>query len=187
MGNKQYSENSNAILVLIGSIFLVIAVILMVVFFTQGETIITGENGSINTVQSMTCEKDQFDYPIFNFDGATNGTIKINVILNDDKASAVSLVYNLHRDDERSVKQSITNMRIAMNKSFAEDGLDTGAFNAAYASLPNSAQMSLYAKTEDLNADAAKYFLLERADSSFREAVITKIYSDKGLNCITTK
>lgn len=168
---------------LMGVICIIAAVVLIAIFMLRGETT-SIDSGSIETAQSLACKGDNLIYPYSEGIDAEKRSLKINVILNNDELSSVSLIYKIYPKDASAIQQNTTNLHIAVNKSFGESGLGTDALGATYSSLADSVQMTFYAEARSINGVTAKYFLLENTSGNYVKDAIMQAYSNKGLSCI---
>ena len=185
MEEKQQPKNDhNWILVLLGSLMVVAAIVLTLLFLMRGKTTTVDPGTEVTTTESVTCESTTTIYPIIT--GGHLISFKINAIFNNDKLDTISLTYKLRYEDAEAAKQGTANNHAAMNKSFAVDSLGPDAFDATYSTIDNTNQLSLYANAKEINAVNAKYFLLED-NSKYTKSVVTKTYNEKGFNCLTTK
>lgn len=183
MSNSFSRKNKKWVLILIGSLLIVASIVSIIIFLLQGKTMSRYGGSNIENTQSVSCYSDMADYPFYNASDSGRHSIKINAILDNDRLSVVSLVYKIYFDNAKVIEQNNTHLRAAMNKAFANDGLGANAFDAAYSSLADSVQMTLYAERQQLNGNTSSYFLLDGANVNFAKENIIAIYNSKGLNC----
>lgn len=180
---SEESRSKKWIYFLVGSVCVVLVVVLVILFFLQGDTKITGE-GDVSVVESITCEAEGLWYPYFSYDNSNSKSIKINALFdNRDKLDTISFVYRLGYDDSSMAEQSSASNHAAMAKWFEEDSLGVDSFEIRYSNMGDAMQMEMYAKAQEINGVTAKYFLLNGSNGSNRDA-LTKNYNDKGLNCV---
>lgn len=168
---------------LIGIICIVFVVVLIILFFLQGDTNIVGE-GEITIAESFTCEGEGLWYPFFTFDNSNGKSIKINVLLDDkSKLDTINLVYRLKYDSKELSERSEAINFASFGKSLASDSLNAESFESRFVDMEDAMQMTLYAKAKELNGVTAKYFLLNGSNDLKRDT-LTKIYNDQGLSCV---
>lgn len=184
MQNKthQRSNDHRWIYYLMGLLFIVVAVVLAILFSLNGKTTISDQGETVETMQSISCANKNVSYPFVGVNSSDNQSIKLDIILNNNKINTASLTYQL-LTDSNSVEQTRTNISIAINKFFAKDSLEHNALNATFSSLPDSVQMTLYAKAKDITGITAKYFLLESANGKYDNDTVIKALEEKGLLC----
>ena len=188
MEHRSHKKSArNWILILIGVILVATAAVLSVLSLLNGSTTTTNTGANIETTKSITCESNDIPYPPAAKINPPNQSIKINATFDNNKLDTISLTYRIKYPDESTAKQSTTNLHIAINQNFQEDSLGTDALNAKYSTIENTTQLSLYAKSKSITGMSAKYFLLDTTSDIFKQDHLTKIYSDKGLNCIVNK
>lgn len=180
-------KNHSWIYLLIGILLIIVAIVAAILFFLKGSTTTTSTGGEVETTQSITCDSNQATYPFFATNSADRHSLKINVVLENDKLSTISLTYQLSYDDTSKIKQVTTDNRISLEDHFAKDGLSYASFDTHFSELDDSSQLTMYAKAKELNGPNAKYFLLEETNGSFKMGAITNAYNKKGLNCVVNK
>lgn len=168
-----------------------VAFLLLIAFFVvkniNGNTTITNSAGEINESQSISCESDKVKYPLLEKQTGEKFKTKIDAVFNDNKLTNVSLTYKMNFDDQEMIDKKETEIRIVMNRSFADDNLSADTFNSNYAKLNDAVQYSMNATKKELSSTTAKYFMLENAAGKYSQDSLTKVYSELGLKCIVKK
>ena len=180
---REREDNRRWICTLGGIICIVVALVLIALFLIQGNKKITNTGGDVTRTESMTCSADGLLYPFFKYDNAKRKTLKINIVLNDNKLDTISLVTNLYYDSAEQIEQSSAENHAAMNLSFYANSLVADSFDAHFSSLEDAMQMTLYAKAKDLNGVNAKYFLIETV-SGYTKGTLENNYTNQGLSCV---
>lgn len=178
---QEKQQNREWVYVLIGIVCIIVTVIAIILYLLQGSTK-TISGGEVELSESMACEGEGFFYPMFKYDNAKSKSIKINIMLNDDKIDTINLIYELGYDDAEQIKQSSAENHAAMNFSFEDDSLGPDALRAHYSNLEKASQMALYAEAKDLNGVTKKYFLLDGVNSLTKDNIAKK-YNELGMNC----
>ena len=178
------NQNKKALLCLIGIILLVVAAIMLILYFLRGETSIDNSGGDYDAVQSITCEGNNVDYPLIKSISSESNYLKIIIVTDKDKLKTVSLTRTIIGVDGSNVENSRAKVRYEMNKHFDSDNLSPDSFSVTYSSVDDGFQVRLFAELKDLNGMTYKYFLLENAGGNLKKDNITKIYNEKGLNCV---
>ena len=66
--------------------------VLILFYFMQGSSTTTDSGGISETVESLSCEGEKYDYPFFkHMEGVDEKSTKVNAIFNDDKLNTISL------------------------------------------------------------------------------------------------
>ena len=180
MQEKHLGEKANWS-VAIGIILVLIAIVLILWFFMHGETRLGGE-WTIEQTSSLTCEATGIEYPFFEYDNSREKTVKINSTREDEDVKAISLIYNIKYDNEKSIIDSENLNHLAMNKKFADDGLEFDALGLKFSRFSDGLQMSLFANSDQINGKTAKYFMLDET-SNISPVEIQKVYETKGFIC----
>ena len=155
------------------------------IFALKGKTTITGEFEGNKKLETLVCQADGRDYPVFNFDNSSSKSLKINAVFNNDELESISLYYKLNYANEELARKSESVNHAAMNLSFYDDEMKTDDLNAKYSFVDNSFQMSIYAKKDELNEKSLRYFMLYNIYEvkSLTKEKMAKIYNEAGLNC----
>lgn len=180
---KKWKLSDKTVLQSLGLCLLIIAVILIVIFFLNGSTTIYNDGGEIATTESITCESSEVSYPFFAFDNSDRKQLKINVLLSNNKIDQLSLIYRLYYNSSSDINTSETLNHANMNKHFGISGLTADALGAKYSKLDDSLQLTLNSKAKEINEISAKYYLLDEAANYYNKETITKNYNSKGLDC----
>lgn len=175
------------VLVLLGVILIIVAIVLAILSLLSGNSTGSSTGGIVDTTQSLTCTSEEIAYPPSGQNDSTGKAIKIIATFDDSKLDTISLTYRVAYESESSANQGATDLRIAVNKNFAEDSLGVDSLGITYSTIKNVAQLNLYAKAKEINSTSEKYFMLDGANGSFKQDNLAKIYSDKGFNCTVNK
>jgi len=171
------------ICLIFGFVFIVVALILAVLFLMKGSKTFTDDGVDYSMVESITCSNEEMIYPFFKYDNAKTRTIKINMILENNKMDKISLIVNLYYDDVKQIEHSSVENHAAMEQYFYEDSMNASAFDINFSSLDDAVQMVLNARAKDLNGINAKYFLIESVAGYTKETLI-KNYNNQGFSCV---
>lgn len=169
----------------LSGIMLIVACVLVILFFLHGDTTVTKVENNIETMQSLVCEGHGIPYPFFLYDNAKDKSLKISAIFDDDKLNEISFVYRLSYDNSLQVKESEARNHAALGTSFGRDSLSVDALDVNFSILENVMQMSLYTEVGDMDVVKSKYFLLEDANGAYGIDDVVKIYTNKGLDCVS--
>ena len=184
--------NKSWIFVLVGSLLLVTAVVLILFYFMQGSSTTTDNGGTSETVESLSCEGTEGDYPFFKYvDGVDEKSTKVNAIFNNDKLNTISFTYKItYKDkdkDHKEIQQVSDNNMFDMTEDFQESGLSADALGMRFSTLTDGIQMSLYTDSKGLSNVSSKYFLLDSANGSYKINNVKKIYENMGMKCTANK
>lgn len=180
--SKKGHNNKNISLIL-GLCLVIVAIIVIILFFLKGNTVISNTGGDTTTTEALACESSKVSYPYFTYDNSTKKNMKINIIFMNNKIDSISLIYNLYYNSAEEINRSESLNHAEMNKNFATKGLDADSLDAKYSKLDTSLQMTLNAETQKINEISARYFLLDKAASSYNMDSLSKQYNSKGLDC----
>lgn len=175
--------NQKWVYALMGIICMVVTLVLVALFLMQGNKKVTNTGGDVMATESMTCSSDEVIYPVFTYDNSKKKSLKVNIVLNDNKLDTISLIAKLYYDDAKEIEQSSAENHAAMNRSFYADSMSADSFEANYSYLEDAMQMTLYAKAKELNGMNAKYFLIETISGYTKEALKNN-YNKQGLSCL---
>lgn len=171
----------------IGLTLILTAVALLVWFFLNGQTKVTGEPTGVTQNSSLSCTVEGVKYPIFTIDGADEKKTEVKVMFNGEKMQSISLTQTMYYDSVDKAKTSANHNSAAMDVAFGNSGLSADAFNAHYTAREDKMVMTLYAEAEEYNEVAAKYF---RANGTSKRSSIdefTKALNSQGLSCHIVK
>lgn len=172
---------------IVASLFLILlAIVITIVFLLKGSMVKTGEWNRMRTTETVTCESSKITYPIYKYDNTDNRLLKIITTFANNNLDKISLRYQLKYDDATLARKSDAENQAAMNHSFNDNGLEPYAFYAKYSNINNVFQMTLYAKSEDLNKDTLKYFMLDalKNTNDYTKDSVVEAYTNKGLDCV---
>ena len=165
-------------------VLLVLIMVLLVVFFTHGEVVITGSYPEVESTDSITCTTDGLVYPIFVDNKSNEQTTRIIAIFSDGQLKSISLEYTLSYQNEADALSSEPVMHAAMNKSFSNHDLPAEALNVRYSVMQSNMRMSLNANSDKINNNTAVYFLLDEIlDNNYNKTSIKRLYAGKGFRC----
>ena len=167
---------------LFGLFLVLIAVVLIILFLTQGETTVTGGFPNNNQEVSLTCGSTAIKYPLFVEDNSNRRVLEIKVVADGEKVDKIGLVYQLYFNNENSIKESRDRNHYEMNRLFGEDNLEADALGAMYSKMSDSFKFSLFAESAELNKITAKYFMLSDT-SDIRYSTLKKYYQAQGFTC----
>lgn len=184
--NSPKKANSSSWLVLTGLALIMVAIVAIILFFLNGQTVITGEFEGRKISETLTCESNNVAYPIFAFNEADDKLLKINTVFEDESLSAISLMYKLDYSDQDTLSFSEARNRAAMNESFRNDGMKPDSLDAKYGIMSDGMQFSIYAKSSDINEKTLKYFMLDSTikTNQLSKEKLAKLYSNAELNCM---
>lgn len=184
MSNSENKRRINTCLVVTSIILICVAVVCLILFFTQGKTTVTGGYDGTAVQERLICESHITGYPLFTYDNSSSKVMKVTGTFQDDKLQSIALTYKLSYDSSDEIKKSESVNHGALGTLMQDEGLGVDAFQATYSKLKDGLQLSLYASGSEINDKALKYFMLEDLTSgSYSKDRITKIYASKGLDC----
>lgn len=173
-------------LYVVGLMFILVAIVLMVVFFLNGETWVNGSWEGIKVTETVTCESDAVAYPIFSYNNADGRLLRIVATFTNKTLDNISLMYQLKYSNTTLAEKSDAENQAAMNISFGNNGFHAYAFNTKFSNINGVFQMTLYAKSEELNDNALKYFLLDDLQDAGRitQDSVMEVHAGNGFNCV---
>ncbi len=180
--SKENNTTKKIIYAILGVLLIVVAVVLVILFLLRGNTTISDSTRTDIVTESLSCEANDVEYPIFTFDKSDKKSFKINMVFGEKKLDTLSLIYRLYYSNTDDITESEVTNHIAMNESFADDGLQPNSFGAVFATLNDSMQMTLNAVKKQINGSSAKYFLLEEV-ANYSKDNLKKHYESKGFEC----
>lgn len=167
----------------IGLTLILTAVALLIWFFLNGQTKVSGEyTGAVRT-SSLTCKVDNVMYPIFTVDDATKKETEVKVLFSEERMKSISLTETLYYNSLEEAKRSEAHNHAAMNESFGAAGLEADAFNANYVAQEDRMSMTLYATSSEYNEITAKYFFTKGTNKNSSMEEFTKALNSQGLSC----
>ena len=183
---KQKSKNKSLIRwgLPLSFVLMIIAVILLLIFFMQGETKIVGNYPENITSELLTCVKQNNNYPFFKYRNSNSEETKISAVFANKKIDSISLIHTIDYSNHQDAETSKASNMASMNKSFGQE-FGPGAFNARYIVNGNSMQMNLYAKSNEIRGSALKYFLAESYPATMSD--YEQNYLSQGFNCEKNK
>ena len=187
MEDKPKDKNAKKIIFGIAGVLLfVVAIVLIVLYLLSGKTTI-GNNVRTDVVaESLSCESDEIQYPFFSYDESDRKNTKINILFDEKKIDSLSFVYRLYYGDNERIVTSEAVNHANMNEAFEKDSLPPDSFDAVYAVLNDSMQMTLNATKKQIDGVSSKYFLLEGANNYSKES-LKNYYESKGFKCRDNK
>lgn len=139
-----------------GMTLIFIAIILILMFFMQGSTIVSGEFPDTKKIESLSCVAENIDYPTFTYDNSKRKTIKVNVTFNNDDLQSISLVHTLYYNNDKEVTDSEALNHAAVNI----DSKAADIFDAHYSKFSDAMTMTMYAERKNINNTNKKYAML---------------------------
>lgn len=176
-------NKNNWLWVLLGIIFIVVAVVLVILFLLQGKTFMSTSDGELKNTSALSCTGTDIEYP-FIVNDTKNHSMKIKIIFQSGQLNTISLTYQMYYDSVSKIEQNVTDSSIALDKAFYQDGLPPDSLGSKFSALSNSAQMSIFSEAANLNDITAKYFLLEDTENNYTQNNLKEAYEEKGLECI---
>ena len=174
--------------ILLGSGLLSVSALLLLVFFLNGNVTFERNNSKIEKTTTLECKAEGFWYPLFVYDNSSHRSIDLNLVFNGDGISTMSILYALEYDNKNQAIKSEAENHAKMNAHYSDDGLNPDAFSSLYTIIDNNFTFSIYADEGNINRVAYKYFLLSDYDGALGDMEkINNYYTDKGLNCVTSK
>ena len=79
---KNNKAKNRWIFFLVGILCIVVAIVLLLLYFMQGKITVTDHGGEIETTESITCTSNKVAYPYFKEDNSKKKDLKINAIFN---------------------------------------------------------------------------------------------------------
>ena len=187
MEEKLKNRNTRKMIyAIVGVLLVVTAIVLIILFLLNGRTTIGDTTKTNVTAESLSCESDDAEYPIFSYDDSDRKNIKINMLFGEKKLDTLSFVYRLYYTDNDKIVSSEAVNHADMNKSFSKDGLSPDAFGANYALLSDSMQMTLNANKKQIDGVSSKYFLLEGVNNYSKDS-LKNHFESKGFKCKDNK
>ena len=149
-------NNTNSWLVWAGEALIFIAIILILLFFMQGSTTISGEFPDLEKTESLSCTAENIDYPTFVYDNSKRKTTKIDAVFKDGKLQSISLVHTLYYDNNKEIIDSEALNHAAVNI----DSKAADIFDAHYSKFDDAMSMTMYTEYQNLNNSNKKYMML---------------------------
>ena len=167
-----------------GILCIAIAVVLLLWFFLRGETKVAGEWEGVKKSETFVCNTTGLKYSFLSYDESQKKTTRINVVFNDNKLSAISLMHALYYNNEKLSIDSENLNHANMNKNFSEDGLGFDALGLKFSKFADGLQMSLYVEDDEINDDMMKYFMLDGVtNNEYDMDNMQRIYEEQGFEC----
>lgn len=171
----------------IGLTLILTAIVLIICFFLNGGTTVTGELTGGTRYSSLSCSAEGIIYPFFEFDETTNEKTEVKVLFGEGGMKSISLTQTMYYPDLGTSKASEAHNHAAMNISFGELGYKADAFEANYSVQEDKMIMTLYATEANFDDVSARYFLAKGMDEASTIDDFTKVFNDQGLNCVISK
>ena len=184
--NKPKKKSKKSLYISIAVVVVVLILVFVIWFFMKGEVKTTGNYPNDVTPESLSCKARNIDYEYFGNDKVTSSNnVQINAIFYNNKIDTISLVRKMTYLDADTAKIWSDAHEGNMNLSFYSNNMGSYSLGATYTIDNNVAQMSLYAKTDELNDTSIKYFMLDKLPKNMDE--YKKGYSEKGFTCEVVK
>jgi len=165
----------------------VVAVVMMIIFFINGKTDVGGGFPDPETTISTTCTSGVINYPFFSMNEAAKKEMNIKVISNDNVVDTVSLSYRLYYDSEAAIINSRDVNHFAVNKAFEAVDMEADSLGATYSKLVDNFRFNLFAKAVKINDVTKKFFLLD--DIEYKDGLnydeVKRAYEKIGFECVT--
>lgn len=172
---------------IIGAVIILFLVFVIVFFILSQDNVkTTGDWPERETVDAISCEKENSAYPFFEYDNSTKKVLKVNATFKNNTLEAISLQYILYYETLQQITDSENLNHVAMSKSFDENGLEFDALGSQYSKAQDLLQFSLYAEANKINSGSSKYFLLNLSNKDpYTRENIRQNYRNQGFSCTT--
>ena len=182
---KKHGQSNNMMIAGLGLV--VVAVVLLIIFFINGKTDVDGGFPDPETTISTTCTSGVINYPFFSMNEAAKKEMDIKVISNDNVVDTVSLSYRLYYDSEAAIINSRDVNHFAVNKAFEAVDMEADSLGATYSKLVDNFRFNLFAKAVKINDITKKFFLLD--DIEYKDGLnydeVKRAYEKIGFECVT--
>ena len=182
---KRHNQSNN--IMIAGLALVVIAVVLLILFFINGETSISGKFPDPDDMISTTCRSGTIAYPYFKIDGSDRKELDIKIVSDNEKVDTISLVYRLYYSSEAAIIESRDVNHFAMNKAFEVVDMEADSLGATYSKLTDNFRFNLFAKAIKINDITKKFFLLDDVgrEGGLDYEEVRKTYIEQGFECRT--
>lgn len=184
---KKNNLNSKYLYLLGGFLCCFIACVLLIVFLTRGETAVGGEFPDDYSNDTLACQKDNFDYSFFEYDGSISNTTRVRAVFHGETVRSISLNRTMNYDDTKKAKDESIWNKTAMNVAFSEVGLPVGALSLNFSDNANGYVMSIFANANELSSSTNKFFLLDPHKGDLTINDYKKYYENSGFVCTLNK
>lgn len=167
----------------VGLSLILMAAVLLIWFFLQGQTTVEGDWPGDVKDTSLSCSVDGMLYPIFEYDEAVSKKIETKLIFDNDELRTVSLTATMKYNNSDKVYASVSHNEAAMNRSFGASGLGANALSAVYSENSDSMVMTLYARASEYNEVIGKYFLSNGIGKNASLETFKTKYETQGFSC----
>ena len=154
---------------LTGTLFIAVSVVLLFWFLLRGQTFVSGKYPEPEASKSLTCFREDYDYPVYNSQDATKSTTSIVAIFSENSISSISLTQKYYYNDEASAMANKGRFQVTMSKCFAGSSLKYGALGVSYAVANDMLRISLSADSNEINGNSKSYFLINGSPESFSD------------------
>ena len=167
--------------IVLGIILVLVASVLLFVFFMHGKTTFVNSGVKIEDSDSISCISKSVKYP---FTGVyEDSELSVKILFNNGKAETISLVNVLYLDSVDDAKKAAAACGAAMDIRFGKDGLSANSFSATYASSDNKMTMTLYTHIGEVQGVSKKYFLLDDINEGSSMDEYVSGYEKMGFEC----
>lgn len=180
--SKKHKENNR--LTKVGLSLIFVAVILLILYFLHGETTIEKGYLGIDGSDAFSCSANDVDYFFTDSPQSFGNTVTINAIFLNDELRNIFIIYSLLYAEEIDSLHGTSRLGIAMDKEFGKNSINPDNFNATYSTHDKRAQMTMYAKADEINTITGKYFMTNGIAKTYQ--VMLNEYINAGFECSET-
>ena len=175
---KKSKKNWYILMLILGVVLLIVLIVWLLM---KGDMKTTGNYPDDITPESLKCVKKNVAYKIFTHDDPTVAEVRINAVFTKGKLDSISLVHRTAYRDEEVARTRSDSHEGDMNFSFTDSGMKQFALNATYTLDENVAQMSLYARADEVDSASIKYFMLDNLPENLTG--YKRGYTSQGFTC----
>lgn len=185
--HTSHKKSSSSIFLIVGIIFIIIAIAIALIFFPRGKSTTTGSYPEPESSESITCEATGLTYPAIDPRDASHTITKITATFKKDTLDSISLAYSLYYDTADRINASLNTNHANLNLATQKEGLGSDIFNLHFNKLSDRLEFHLYAEAKDISATSAKYLLLNTYPDTgtYTKSLIESTYQAAGLKCAT--
>lgn len=154
------AKNSKPYLLVTGIVLIILASILICQFFIRGRIVISGNFPEDESSESISCERKNTGYFLFNDPRILSDYTKLTLIFRNSKLDIASIVYIATTHDDVVAQNIEAIMMSELNTSFGSE-FGFNGLGANFSSNNNTSRMSLTANISEIGISGKKYFLID--------------------------
>ena len=175
---------SRMTLIKLGTALILMSIILLVLFFVNGQIVFTEDTPYPYQVHAIRCESRQAEYSYIVYDESIAHDTIIDIIYSNDKISNIATKQILYYPTLESVKYNEAKNHASINKFFNRYGLRADSLDTAYSMQDDRLIITSYMDDSDINEIDMYFFELnEPIESDMPAERLKQTFENIGFYC----